>query len=202
MIRAGRRGLLSGFGTVIADRFLASDGTAALPAYGYTSEAGLGDYRSASGRAAVATASTLRMWWDAVYANSAGLFVGTGTIQGAALTSTGALSYATAETASGTISPTQLAVSTDNWAPTGLSTASRIRIDVAGAIDLTGITAGALGRRIRLINITASTITLKHDVTSTAANRFYCPGAVDFSLTQYRTVEIEYDTTFSRWMVQ
>jgi hypothetical protein len=40
-----------------------------------------------------------------------------------------------------------------------------------------------------------------HDVTSTAANRFYCPGSVDLILNANDSVHIEYDSTSSRWRV-
>jgi hypothetical protein len=52
VIRQGRRGLLSGFGSltaagnITADRFLAGDGTSSLPAFSYVNDPDTGDYRS------------------------------------------------------------------------------------------------------------------------------------------------------------
>lgn len=101
----------------------------------------------------------------------------------------------------GTISPTQLVANTDNWNPTGLSTANVIRIDASVPINLTGIVAQEDGRVIVLYNSSASDITLTHDATSTAANRFFCPNAVDFALTDKGSVQIRYDGTAARWSV-
>ena len=72
----------------------------------------------------------------------------------------------------GVITPTILGANTDDWAPTGFSTANVVRISASGAINLTGIAGGVSGRIIILTNVGSFTITLKHDTTSTAANRF------------------------------
>lgn len=114
---------------------------------------------------------------------------------------TGTLIHPLALRLTGTISPTQLVANTDNWNPTGLSTANVIRIDVSGAINLTGIVAQASGTMIVLYNRTASVISLIHDATSTAANRFYCPGGIDFPLSARGSCWIRYDGTDSRWAV-
>ncbi len=100
-----------------------------------------------------------------------------------------------------TISPTALSANTDNWSPTGLSSARNVRVDASGAYNLTGISAQPDGAELWLINVSANAITLKHDQTSTAANRFYLPGSVDLVLNQYASVLIRYDATFSRWVV-
>jgi hypothetical protein len=77
-----------------------------------------------------------------------------------------------------------------------------------GAHDLTGIADGAgqegLGGRIlRIINTSASglTLTLKHDATSTAANRFYLPAGGDYGVAQYEAVQLWYDLASLRWRV-
>lgn len=99
------------------------------------------------------------------------------------------------------ISPAQLSGNTDNYAPTGIATAATLRISASGAINLTGIAGGATmvdGRRLTLINVgTTNTITLKTDVTSTAANRFLLNA--DFALAAQMAVELVYDGTSSRW---
>jgi hypothetical protein len=99
------------------------------------------------------------------------------------------------------ITPTELAANTDNWSPTNLATARYIRVSASVAVDLTGIVAALSGREIILWNGGSSTITIKNDATSTAANRFLTPGATDFALTQYKSVLIRYDGTSSRWIV-
>lgn len=104
-------------------------------------------------------------------------------------------------TESGIITPTILSANTDNWAPTSLSTARIIRLSTDASRDITGITAGATGRRLLLCNVGAQNAVLKHDATSTAANRFYCPGSADFTLNANDAVEIWYDITSARWRV-
>jgi len=101
----------------------------------------------------------------------------------------------------GDISPTQLTSNTDNWNPTNLGFASTIRIDASTAIDLTGIAGGSDGRVLFLMNISSSTITLKHDVTSTTTNRFFCPSSADFALLANAMVVLMYDSTSQRWRV-
>ena len=99
------------------------------------------------------------------------------------------------------ISPTALAANTDNYAPTGIATAITLRISASSAVDLTGIAGGATmidGRELILINIgTTNTITLKNDVTSTAANRFLLNA--DFALAANMACKLVYDGTSSRW---
>lgn len=99
------------------------------------------------------------------------------------------------------ISPSQLVANTDNWSPTGLSTAGVIRVDLSADHNLTGIVAPASTQRILLVNISAHTLTLKHDATSTAANRFYLPGDVDMALSADTAVVLWYDPTSLRWRV-
>lgn len=101
----------------------------------------------------------------------------------------------------GAISPTQLVANTNDWNPTGLSTAAVIRIDVSTAINLTGIVAQATGRMLLLYNKSADTVTLIHDATSTAANRFFCPNNIDFGLSPHETCWLRYDGTDTRWTV-
>jgi hypothetical protein len=101
----------------------------------------------------------------------------------------------------GIISPAQLVINTDDWAPTNLSTAAVIRLNTDAARDITGIVAQAAATRILLCNIGAFNAVLKHDVTSTAANRFYGPGSADFTLTPNKSVDIWYDATSSRWRI-
>lgn len=100
-----------------------------------------------------------------------------------------------------TISPTQLVANTDNWAPTNLALCREISVDIDAARTLTGIVAQPAGTEIILSNKTAFDLTLTHDATSTAANRFWCPGATNFTLRQKGSVLIRYNGTASRWQV-
>lgn len=102
---------------------------------------------------------------------------------------------------SGVISPAQIVANTDNYNPTNLHTTSVLRINSDAARNLTGLNAGVAGETILLVNTGAFTITLVHDATSTAANRFYCPGSANASLTANRSLLLWYDITSARWRV-
>jgi hypothetical protein len=100
-----------------------------------------------------------------------------------------------------TISPAQLTANTDDWNPTGLSTASVIRVSTDASRNLTGIVAPATTWALVLENVGGFDLVLKHDVTSTAANRFYCPNDTDVTLQKDSSVFLAYDLTSSRWRV-
>lgn len=100
-------------------------------------------------------------------------------------------------TLSGTITPTTLAANTDNWAPTGLSGASVIRVSTDASRNLTGITGGADGRVLILQNVGSNPLVLIDDATSTAANRFQLSANVTVGANQVAIVQ--YDATDSRW---
>lgn len=102
----------------------------------------------------------------------------------------------------GDISPSTITSNQNNYNPTGLSTASTLRILSDAARNITGLANGADGRIIILHNIGSFPITLKTQSTSsTAANRFAFtediviaggePGG-DSAL-------LRYDSTASRW---
>lgn len=101
----------------------------------------------------------------------------------------------------GTISPAQLTVATDNYNPTGLSTAGILRLSTNAALNLTGIVAQPDGTRILLCNVGTNNLVLVHDLTSTAANRFFCPGSVNYTLNTNDSVYIWYDQASTRWRV-
>lgn len=104
----------------------------------------------------------------------------------------GAISY------NGTISPAQITAQQDNYNPTGLSTATILRINSDAARTITGIAGGSDGRILVVINTGTKAITLANDVTSTAANRFLFDGS-DLALAGGCAVILWYDTTSSRW---
>ena len=99
------------------------------------------------------------------------------------------------------ISPAQLVANTDNWSPTGLSTADVIRVSTDASRNLTGIVAPASAWAIVLENVGSFDLVLKHNVTSTAANRFFCPNDSDVTLQKDSTVLLVYDLTSLRWRV-
>ncbi len=101
----------------------------------------------------------------------------------------------------GVITPTQLVANTNDWAPTGLAAANVIRIDASGAIDLTGLVAQPTGTMLLLYNISGFDITLIHDATSTAANRFFCTNNTNVTLSTHETCWLRYDGIDTRWTV-
>lgn len=169
--------------TLTAGQVVAPVGTAAAPSYAFAGRLDVGLYSAAANQAYLASSS------------AATVGTASGRIAMSAMTDRyQGLSQ------QGIHTPTQIAANTDNWS--GISTTVDIaRISSDAARDLTGIVAPSPTRTITLENVGAFTITLKHDVTSTAANRFYCPGNVDYALLANARVQIRYDTTSSRWRV-
>jgi hypothetical protein len=77
-----------------------------------------------------------------------------------------------------------------------------LRVSGTAARDFTGMVPAGGGRRILVCNVGSFDIVIKHqNASSTAANRFICPGNIDFTLNQSDSVEVWYDTTSSRWRV-
>jgi hypothetical protein len=101
------------------------------------------------------------------------------------------------------LTPAQISANTDNYAPTGYEVAAIVRVSSDAARDLTGIGPVASNRyRVkRLVNVGAFTITLRHETTSTAANRFTCPGAVDYQLAAGESALVHYDAVTNRWRI-
>lgn len=100
---------------------------------------------------------------------------------------------------SGVITPTELDADTDDWAPDGLSTAAAIRASTDASRTLSGLTGGSASRQLFLFNVGANDLVLAHDATSTAANRFLCPGSANLTLHPNDSVRLWYDGTSSRW---
>lgn len=119
---------------------------------------------------------------------------------GTNLNLSGNLSVGGTVTLSGIITPAQITTNTDNYDPAGLSGAYELRLSTDAARNLTGLAGGSLGRRIELRNVGAQNLTLVHDATSTAANRFSLPSAANLTLLPTEAVSLEYDGTLSRWV--
>lgn len=97
----------------------------------------------------------------------------------------------------GVITPTALSANTDNYAPTGGDTAHTWRVSASAAYNLTGMGFVAEGMFRELINVGTETITLKNNVTSTAANRFLMDA--DYSMPANTSAWFWYDNTTARW---
>lgn len=99
---------------------------------------------------------------------------------------------------SGDISPSQLAANTNDWAPTGFSTATAVRFSTDASHNITGLAGGADGRIIILHNVGSfNAVLTNEDAASTAGNRFLFGG--DMTLATNTSVTLRYDATSSRW---
>lgn len=92
-----------------------------------------------------------------------------------------------------------IAADQDNWAPTGFSACTGIRLSCASGDTITGMAAGTDGRIITIYNVGSHPITiLSQSDSSTAANRF------KFSIGNLRipvdgSASFIYDETTDRW---
>lgn len=100
----------------------------------------------------------------------------------------------------GVISPAALGSNTNDWAPTGVATATVIRASASTSINLTGILAAAADGTLKVVhNVgTSFNITLTNqDTASAAANRFIFARAI--VLRPSDAVTLMYDLTSARW---
>jgi hypothetical protein len=123
------------------------------------------------------------------------------TLTGTALTATNGFVVGKSLVYSGILSPAQITANTNDYAPTGHADAVYFRLSTDASRDLTGLQGGVAGRRITISNVGSQNLVLVHDLTSTAANRFLCPGSVNLTLNTNDSVDCWYDSTSSRWRV-
>lgn len=113
----------------------------------------------------------------------------TGTVTTAALTAGGQLRGAQ-------IAPTALSADVNDWNPTSLAACNIIRVTQSGAGNwkITGIAAQPENTRIIVVNYdSAKTLTLAYQhASSSAANRFVAPNAVDLVMPPWAAREIVY----------
>lgn len=92
----------------------------------------------------------------------------------------------------------------DNYAPSGFYLCDTLELDGGAASrDITGLVPGGgyKNRRLVIRNSGATNnIVLKHDVTSTAANRFSLPGGTDITLAPGESATVVYRASLSRWI--
>lgn len=101
------------------------------------------------------------------------------------------------------LTPAALTGHTDDLTIVGIAYSTVVHLALSNNWNLTGIdvTGTFEGQSLRLYNISAFTLTLKHNTTSSSSNRFYCPGSVDLVLGPNASAEIRYDGTATRWRV-
>jgi hypothetical protein len=96
------------------------------------------------------------------------------------------------------ITPAQITADQNDYNPTGLSTASTLRLSSDASRNITGLAGGADGRVLLLHNVGANAIVLKDEsASSTAANRFAL--SADITLAADQVAVVQYDSTSSRW---
>lgn len=124
---------------------------------------------------------------------------------GTNLTCNGTTTLGGAELQTATITPTALSSTTNDYNPTGLSTARIIRQDVTADVILTGIAAQSSGFLLTIENITTTnkTIVIQHENTSstTAADRFSTPNTEPWEVPPGGNVTLRYSGTLSRWVI-
>jgi len=99
----------------------------------------------------------------------------------------------------GIISPSQITANQDDYNPTGLSTASVLRLNTDASRNITSLQGGASGRLLIVENVGSFNIVLTDDdgATGTAANRFDL--ANNITLLPSEVAVIKYDSTTQRW---
>lgn len=102
----------------------------------------------------------------------------------------------------GVISPAQITADQNDYAPSGGDAATTWRLSTDASRKVTGIASPIAGDLHILANTGSTDLVLAHENTgSTAANRFTCPSAQDFTLKSGNGVLILYDGTSARWRV-
>ncbi len=71
----------------------------------------------------------------------------------------------------------------------------------AGAVTIESISYGVKGKFLKLINLTGSILTLKHDTGSVAKNKIITPEAADLVITNNQSVNLFYDHVSARWKI-
>ena len=103
------------------------------------------------------------------------------------------------------ISPAQITASQNNYDPTGLSTATVLRLsaDTSGW-QITGLAGGSDGRIIVIMNIgTTQFVLVDQSGSSSAANQFVLPTTLNAAhpINPKESVILMYDSTVSKWKV-
>lgn len=98
----------------------------------------------------------------------------------------------------GEVTPAQITSNQNDYSPTDLSKATKLRLSSDASRNLTGLSAAAKGRLLILTNVGSFNIVLKEsDSGSTAANRFAF--GTDYTLLPSGGAILSYDVTVSRW---
>ncbi len=100
----------------------------------------------------------------------------------------------------GTITPPLITVDQNDYNPTGLSTASTLRVSANPARNITGLSGGSDGRIFTLHNVGSNNVTLIDESgSSTAGNRFAL--SANQTIPPDTSITIQYDGIALRWRV-
>ncbi len=100
----------------------------------------------------------------------------------------------------GTLTPAVITSDQNDYSPTGLSTASTLRLSTSASRNITGLAGGADGRILTLHNVGTFNWTLVDEsLSSTAGNRFALTG--NLTIPPDTSITLQYDTTSLRWRV-
>jgi len=101
-------------------------------------------------------------------------------------------------TFTGILSPPSFSTQQDNYNPTGLSTASELRINLGASASISGLAGGADGRAMLIVNYSSFVLTLlSQSTSSTSGNRFLIPAPI--ALGPNQSVGLRYDATSAGW---
>lgn len=99
---------------------------------------------------------------------------------------------------SGHISPSQLVANTNDWTPTGFSTASTVRFSTDASRNITGLAGGANGRIVILHNVGAqNAVLINNSASSAAGNKFFIGS--DITLSADTSITLRFDATSNGW---
>jgi hypothetical protein len=118
------------------------------------------------------------------------------------LTSSGNTTISGSLITTGIVTPAQITTDQNDYAPSGIGSASVLRVSSSALKYITGIAGGQVaGRVLYVTNIGTQVVTLKDsDAGSTAANRFATNG-YNVAIYGGQNVTLLYDGTLSRWVV-
>ena len=97
------------------------------------------------------------------------------------------------------LTPPQITADQNDYGPDGYSGANCWRLSTDALRSLTGLQGGVADRVVVLENIGTNSLTLKHETTSTTANRFTLPDATDQVLVPSAAAILRYDSQSLRW---
>lgn len=96
------------------------------------------------------------------------------------------------------LTPAQITADQNDYAPTGLSSSSALRLSTNASRNITGLAGGIKDRMLAVLNIGSNNIVLNNaNTSSVAANRFAFDA--DLTLSAGQSCILWYDTTSSRW---